>query len=528
MGAVTTSTLTNEPTKKYEPTQPKPVIPRTPTNFKAQAVTEGEIAVFNRSHGMLGYMERDFPYIEIPAGRWTKTTTSGKPIPKDFVYRYLLNNPDVSVQIPYKPLRGDKTHLTIASPIDSVNGWGLCASNIINELAKLRLSNKVENPNILYSPKTIETPSLFQDVSVDWNELAAQSDLMLFPLANWHYQEQPDLVQALMRKPHHPTEWTFAMTIPSELPQVPSPNIVLMSMWETSRLPEAWRSLMEQNYVRHLIVPSKSQVELFRQGYDGEIDVVPLGVNPNIWKPIVRPQREQDSDFVILLYGLLSARKAPIETIVETAYRAFSSSAFGEPVDNWRIILKTRQGIISGGKINDEHVEILNGDYTPQELHALTAKADLGIILSRYEGFGLVAREMMASGLPVILSDNSGHSDICDHTETINIPVPTGETISAKEMYQNDKENWTWEEPNFEYAARKLREQYDDWIARGRTQSEMGLRASKVIHENYTWSNTAKKYSRHLGKSNSAPIIGDVMLNLMGIVIIVNLIRRIF
>lgn len=451
-------TLTTESTSTpHDSEQSKPVIPRTPRDFKAQAVEQGSIPVFNRSHGILGFMEQDHPYIEIPAGRWTTTTTSGKPIPKDFVYRYLLNNPDVSVQLPYKPTRGDKTKLTVASPLDSVNGWGLCASNIVNQLGQMR------------------------------------DDLMLFPLANWHYQEQPETVTDLMRRPHHPTEWTFAMTIPSELPAIPSPNLVLMSMFEVGNLPKEWRGVMEQNHVRHLIVPSKCQVDLFRRGYDGDIDIVPLGINPDIWKPIVRPQRPSDSVFTIILYGLLTARKSPIETIVETAYRAFSSSAYGEPVDDWRVILKTRNGVISGGIINDPHVEILSGDFTPTELWGLTAKADLGIILSRYEGFGLPSIEMMASGLPVILSDNSGHSDICDHTETINIPVPTEEIIDAKEMYQNKEQDWFWYEPSFGYAARKLREQYDDWVSRGRTQSAMGVRASQFIHANRTWKQTAEK-----------------------------------
>lgn len=67
-------------------------------------------------------------------------------------------------------------------------------------------------------------------------------------------------------------------------------------------------------------------------------------------------------------------------------------------------------------------------------------------------------------------------------------------------MYQNDKENWTWFEPNFEVAARKLREQYDDWVKRERVQSPLGRRASKMIHENYTWGHTATKINAILEK----------------------------
>lgn len=480
---------------------PTPSIPRTPRDFKAKAVkVEESIPVFNRTHGMLGFMESDTPYIEIPAGRWTTTTTNGKAIPKDFIYRYLINNPDLSVHLPYKPLRGDRTHLTVAAPLVSTTGWGIFAGNAINELAKLRLANNSLTSDQLESVKSaidfLQDPDAFTAKETA-DGLARQSDLVLFPLANWYYQEMPELTQALMRKPHHNTEWTLAMTIPSDLPAVPSPNTILFSMWETSRLPNGWRELMIQNNVRHIIVPSHSQVELFKQGWDGDVDVVPLGIDPNVWRFYARPQRSEDEIFTILLYGTLSARKSPIETVVETCWRAFSS-AFGEPVDNWRIILKTRAGALSGGLINDPHVEIKNYDATPRELWELTHQADVGIFLSRFEGFGLPSIESMASGLPVILSDNSGHSDICN--PEINIPVPTEEIIQAKELYNNEKENWTWNEPSFFHAAEKLREQYDDWVNRGRTQSEMGIKASKWIHANRTWKQTAQGINAILEK----------------------------
>lgn len=465
-----------------------PQIPRTPRKPTITKQYEpSDIPIFNRSHGILGFMEDEFPYIDIPAGRWTTTTLNGKPIPRDFIYRHLLSNPDVTVRLPYKPMRGDKSHLTIAAPIVPTTGWGIAASNIIYELAKLRLGIEIKPTQVNESDESDNEP-LWQ-TAYDYSELAKQSDLMLFPLANWHHTEQPDLVRALMTKPHYPTEWALALTIPSDLPPIPSPNTVLFSMWETGVLPSEWRSLMEQNNVRHLIVPSQAQVELFRQGYDGEIDVVPLGVDPNVWQFCERPKRGEDEPFTILLYGLLSARKCPIETVVEVCYRAFSG-AYGEPVDNWRIILKTRQNVLAGGRINDVHVEVINGDYTPQLLWELTHQADVGIFLSRFEGFGLPAREAMASGLPVILSDNSGHSDISD--SRYNIPIPTAEIIEAKEMYRNEQENWWWAEPNFELAARALRKEYDEWTTRGRVQSEMGRRASKMIHENYTWKQTAQ------------------------------------
>jgi len=50
-------------------------------------------------------------------------------------------------------------------------------------------------------------------------------------------------------------------------------------------------------------------------------------------------------------------------------------------------------------------------DYT-EKIDDFIYEADIGILPSRWEGFGLVAVEMLSSGLPIIISDTSGLGDI--------------------------------------------------------------------------------------------------------------------
>lgn len=67
------------------------------------------------------------------------------------------------------------------------------------------------------------------------------------------------------------------------------------------------------------------------------------------------------------------------------------------------------------------------------KLQALYASADILIIPSRWEGFGLVATEAMRAGLPVIASKVGGLPEIVDHMKTglLIEPCSTKELIEA-------------------------------------------------------------------------------------------------
>jgi len=437
-----------------------------------------KVPVFNRTGGVLGYSEPGYPYIQIPAGRWTTEGENKKPLPRSFVQTYLRKDPNISVLDPYaKYFATDERFLTIGAPLDPITGWGRSTTHIIQELAKLRATG---------APKPR-----------DWSMPQDDSNLLLFPISYWRHEELPDEVEWLTRKPHHPTKWGLAMTIPSEFPNMPCRNLVALSMWETSSLPKDWYPLFKN--VKHLIVPSESQVEIFRQGYDGAISVVPLGVDTDVYGYYERPQRGEKEPFTIVVVGSpLTSRKSPMESLYEVCWRSFSG-LYGEPVDDWKLILKTRKGILGGGQyfeINDSHVEVISADYTDTELADLYHRADVGMCLSKFEGFGLVSLEMEATGLPVILSNNSGHTDRCD--VNYNIPVISNGESPASDGYGDA--GWHWYELDWQYAATVLRQEYENWKRRGKTQSGLGKRAAQRARTDYTWVQSAKKIDALLTK----------------------------
>lgn len=414
-----------------------------------------DVAVFNRTGGMLGYLLPGYPYIELPENKWSLTDTYGKPLPRAFVTNHLLSDPRVTVENKYAKWFGkDNAHLTVAACIDPVTGWGNMNYHLIDALAELR------------------------------------DDMVMYPTTYWHENYIPQRVLDLMHAPYHPTQWGLALTVPSEIQNIPARNLILFSMWETGKLPDDWALPLKS--VKHLIVPAKSQVDLFRQHYHGEISVVPLGVDITQYPYVHRPPRG-DAPFTILLYASpLTSRKSPLETLTEVCYRAFSD-VYGAPIDDWKLILKTRMGVLGAGafpiNIQDPHVEVIDGTFAPHEMLALHERADVGIALSRYEGFGLCFREMMATGLPVIVSNSSGHADDCD--VILNIPIDAEQEQPALDMY--GLPDWKWFEPNWEQAARSLRHEYNMWKLRGKTQSPLGTHASDYIQQHRTWKHTARE-----------------------------------
>jgi glycosyltransferase involved in cell wall biosynthesis len=56
-------------------------------------------------------------------------------------------------------------------------------------------------------------------------------------------------------------------------------------------------------------------------------------------------------------------------------------------------------------------------------LHELYSVADIGVVPSLHEPFGLVAVEMMMHGLPLIATATSGLNEVVDDTCGLKIPI---------------------------------------------------------------------------------------------------------
>lgn len=151
----------------------------------------------------------------------------------------------------------------------------------------------------------------------------------------------------------------------------------------------------------------------------GNVEIIPCGTNVKHFARVDRNSARKklaiDPDAKVILYvGRFDPRKG-IETLVE---------AVGRPEvrkhENLQLILAggSTPGQVDGLErdriesiVKDlglEHLTVFPGQVSQTELPNYYAAADVCVIPSHYEPFGLVAIEAMASGTPVIASDVGG------------------------------------------------------------------------------------------------------------------------
>ena len=111
--------------------------------------------------------------------------------------------------------------------------------------------------------------------------------------------------------------------------------------------------------------------------------------------------------------------------------------------------------------LNNLEKKILFSGFVEENiLLKLQTCADVSVVPSLFEPFGIVALEAMAAGSPVVVSDTGGLSEIVDHD------------LNGVKVYPNDPNSLAWgvtkillDEKYGEYirknAYKKIKEEYD-------------------------------------------------------------------
>lgn len=150
----------------------------------------------------------------------------------------------------------------------------------------------------------------------------------------------------------------------------------------------------------------------------GSIDIIPCGTDTRRFGHISRIEArralglEQDAK-IVLYVGRFDRRKG-----IETLVRAVGQSQLKD--QNLKLIIGggSRPGQSDGaererieGIVNElglQDITMFPGRLGVENLHLYYAAADVSVVPSHYEPFGLVAIEAMASGTPVVASDVGG------------------------------------------------------------------------------------------------------------------------
>ena len=167
----------------------------------------------------------------------------------------------------------------------------------------------------------------------------------------------------------------------------------------------------------------RADLERRRTAHDGMVCMVPLGVDMDRFQPGDMAQARRDMDLPDDgVLGLFVGRIDPIKGI-DVLIEAFSRTAQG-----WGTATPAPKLVLVGGELDDDgrpmgelaEVEadsrrlgiaddiVFLGSRPQEDLATLYQAVDFVVIPSRYESFGLVAIEAMASGTPVIASRAGG------------------------------------------------------------------------------------------------------------------------
>jgi D-inositol-3-phosphate glycosyltransferase len=185
----------------------------------------------------------------------------------------------------------------------------------------------------------------------------------------------------------------------------------------------------EKDLVRkcdHIIAPTEREKKELIRHYGAsprKISVVPCGVNLDQFKILGRAQARQylsfDSDKIILFVGRIDRLKGIDKLIKALSYL--------------RDIPKLRLVVIGGDERSQREIEQLQklalslkiqdsvtflGLVKHEQLPYFYNAADVCVVPSYYESFGLVALESLACGTPVVATDVGNHKTVIRQGET--------------------------------------------------------------------------------------------------------------
>jgi glycosyltransferase involved in cell wall biosynthesis len=217
--------------------------------------------------------------------------------------------------------------------------------------------------------------------------------------------------------------------------------------------------------------------------------VAPLGVNREIFNEFKTVQNDKDK-LIIATVGKWERRKGH-DLLVDVFNSAFTEhdnvelhmftfSPFNNEEQN-----KYWQSLYLNSKLGNK-IKLFPRIKDQQELAQLLQPVDVGIFLSRAEGWNLPALEMMAMNKPIIITNYSAHTEFCNENNSWLIPINEKEPAIDGIWFKGEG-NWAdLGENEFEYAVSWLRHAYGIKQKNNLLTNQNGIETSKQ----FNWKNT--------------------------------------
>jgi glycosyltransferase involved in cell wall biosynthesis len=286
---------------------------------------------------------------------------------------------------------------------------------------------------------------------------------------------------------------------------------IVWAMFESDRLPTRYMNFLHTD-VDFVWVPSRwGRDVLIANGIAPErVDIVPLGVDANSFHPYLRRSYDPAQPFRFLAVGKFEKRKAYYELL-----QAFSE-AFGNHPGIQLVIkadyfldLESKQRTLSEmvASFGMSNVTLLSGIWSKEQLLGLYSSCDAFVFPSRAEGWGLPAIEAVASGLPIISTFYSGHTEFLQAAESSLFKISTTLQPIDDPEYQrywpSDSGDYgRWAEPLVSSIAEGLtvmRQRHSEF-------AEAARDSSSRVRESFSWNAAANKALHHLKRRGLIPL----------------------
>lgn len=340
---------------------------------------------------------------------------------------------------------------------------------------------------------------LIKAIQAEGVEVGVES---LAPLPQGWERTTPDYLKKCLLKTH-PRDPTVMISLPHlwrvKLADQPS-RFYGFFVWESPQIPQGFLENMRDSRITGVFVPSTfNQKSLAKYGISSE--VVPHGVDVTLFKPRTEPRKEGDKFTFLFPKGWGTLDKTDrngIASLIQAWNEEFKKD---EPV---RLLLKFNPSYNQQGtdyvqafrhafpeSANAAEIVITNDLIDDTILPLVYQSADVTVLPTMGESFGLTMLESQACGVPVITTDTGGQTDFVNQDNgwiihTTPVPAPK----SAGYLY----EGCNWAEADIPALRKAMREAYTN-----KTLLAEKAEKSRTTAEAFTWKASAQKICSILG-----------------------------
>jgi glycosyltransferase involved in cell wall biosynthesis len=243
-----------------------------------------------------------------------------------------------------------------------------------------------------------------------------------------------------------------------------------------------------------------------------KIEVVAEGVDTEIYHPYCRSLRElrPKETFRFLMIGKFEERKG-YRQLLQAFVKAFGNDPKVELFlkGDYFFFGQERKGAQLQDFVKDfgvRNIRLLTGAVSREDLFHVYNMADAFVFPSRAEGWGLPLIEAMATGLPAIATNYSGHTEFLKEVEGYFMPishklVPINDPDYQRIVLGRQGDLGHWAEADVDDLAEKMRDMvrnYDEWRPKG-------LSASRILRAKFTWANAVHSGLESLARNELLP-----------------------